>query len=170
MMTINLSNRLVQNSGRFAGVIQNNGLRFVTKANKWLAVVTLVTGIAVCFYLWHYPAHQLASSENNTAMKQDQQEPLLQQVTANHISLGPVRNIFEPIESSAAQSIIDPTTRFKITGIILDREPQAVLQDLDKGKSVFVGQGDRLAGFLIKHIQEGKVILSLEGREWELKP
>jgi hypothetical protein len=80
------------------------------------------------------------------------------------------KDLFEPAQTAQGVGVVDFLSQYKVVGIILDRDSQAVLRDRQTGKSLFVRQGDRLGGAEVTEIKEGKVVLSSEGHNWELRP
>ncbi len=80
-----------------------------------------------------------------------------------------IRDLFEPAVTPGGTSA-DMSSQYKVVGIILDRHSQAVLKDRQSGKSFFVHKGDRLGDAVIGDIQDGKVVLSMGDRNWELRP
>ena len=56
----------------------------------------------------------------------------------------------------------------KLVGILMDREPQAVIEDLQKNETVFLSHGQQLDEAVLEEIQEGKVIFLYQGHRIEL--
>lgn len=55
-----------------------------------------------------------------------------------------------------------------LLGIIAGENPQAVIEDKKEQKTYYLTEGDYLGAFQVKDIQEGKVILSYGGKNYEL--
>jgi len=56
----------------------------------------------------------------------------------------------------------------QLKGIMLDQNPQAIIQDPVSSQSFFVYQGDRIKGAVVKHIDVEKVVLEYQGQTIEL--
>ena len=86
------------------------------------------------------------------------------------IPIAQIKDLFEPVSLAEGAVSVDAISKFRVVGIILDRDPQAVLQDRQQNRSVFVHKGDHVASFVVKDIREGKVVLSYQNHDWELMP
>lgn len=68
------------------------------------------------------------------------------------------------------QQFIDLAEKYQVVGILVDQQPQAILQDKTTKDTVFLSVGDKLDGAVIDQIVEGKIILLLNGQAVELVP
>jgi hypothetical protein len=68
------------------------------------------------------------------------------------------------------QQFIDLAEKYQVVGILVDQQPQAILQDKKTKDTVFLSVGDRVDGAVIDQIVEGKIILLLNGQAVELTP
>jgi len=85
------------------------------------------------------------------------------------------RKIFQsPLErekaqmSSLAVNVSEVTKNLKLTGIVLDKDPQAIIKDVQMNQNVFVHRGDQINGAVVEDILEGKVILNVQNQRVEL--
>ena len=58
--------------------------------------------------------------------------------------------------------------RLKLVGVVLDQEPQAIVENRRTRQTLFLRRGDRVEGAVVKEILEGKVILTYAGQSVEL--
>ena len=58
---------------------------------------------------------------------------------------------------------------FKLVGIILDKQPQAILENSVTKETYFLNEGDKLDRIQIKEILESKVVIIYAGEEIELE-
>ena len=56
----------------------------------------------------------------------------------------------------------------KLVGILLDGEPKAVIEDLKKNETLFLSPGQSLGNAVLQEIQEGKVVFVYQGQRVEL--
>ncbi len=69
---------------------------------------------------------------------------------------------------SAAVNVSEVTKNLKLTGIVLDKDPQAIIKDVQVNQNVFVHRGDQINGAVVEDILEGKVILNVQNQRVEL--
>ena len=80
-----------------------------------------------------------------------------------------------PQESSNASEVppapaFDLSQNFKVVGIILDKDPKAVIEDVRNRRTLFLSYGDKLEGGTLEEIRDGKVIFLFNGQRVELMP
>lgn len=81
------------------------------------------------------------------------------------------RNIFEAPQKTADEAVkVSLANKFRVVGIVLGRIPEAVLEDVESKKTLFLHEGDIVEGAEILRIQEGKVVLRLDDEDIEIKP
>jgi len=73
-----------------------------------------------------------------------------------------------PLAADPAETFQDPTQNLKLVGVILDKNPQAIIEDSHNKQTFFVNKGDTVSDAVIEEIQEGKIILNYQGRRYEL--
>lgn len=84
------------------------------------------------------------------------------------------RDIFEspinkkPEEPNPAPSIPELTKNLRLVGIVLDREGEAIIEDLEVKQVFFLRKGDRIRDATIDEIKESKVILTYHDQRVEL--
>ena len=143
---------------------------FVIKANQFLVPAVVVLAIGSLCYFWFYPERQALSVEKEIKTASEVSSHLSVAEVLPSIPIVGIKNIFEPVSSIGTAVSVDVGAQFKISGIILDGHPQAVLYDRQANRSIFVHKGDHVAGFVVKDIKEGKVVLSMQDHDWELMP
>lgn len=62
-------------------------------------------------------------------------------------------------------SISELSKDYRLQGVMLSGEPEAIVQDTKTNKTVFVRAGDSLGDLKVKSIQEGRMILEYLGEE-----
>lgn len=62
-------------------------------------------------------------------------------------------------------SISELSKDYRLQGVMLSGEPEAIVQDTKANKTVFVRAGDSLGDLKVKSIQEGRMILEYLGEE-----
>jgi len=62
----------------------------------------------------------------------------------------------------------DFTNRLKLVGIMLDKDPKAIIEDKKINQTLFLSVGDKINGAAVLEIQENKVILDFDGQKIEL--
>lgn len=72
--------------------------------------------------------------------------------------------------TSSAPTIRDLSADLILLGIVLDNQPQAIIEDKKAKKSYFLYKGDVIGEMKVDEIMEGKVILSYQGEKIELVP
>ena len=68
--------------------------------------------------------------------------------------------------SSAPQA---SSNHFKVTGILLDKSPQAVIVDTNLNQTFFLNEGQQQGDMAVKKIEKGKVLIEYMGQPYELK-
>lgn len=76
-----------------------------------------------------------------------------------------------PVPSEQNQGVVKvaPDTQWKITGVSLGATRQALLQDVDGKRSVWVTEGERLDSFQVKEIRVRSVLIEMDGKEYEIR-
>lgn len=94
------------------------------------------------------------------------------------------RDVFLPpksTEDTIAKEVVppaavapDPATtlsaNYRIVGIVMDKKPQAIIEDVKNGTTLFLSQGDALGDGRIVQIGLGRVLVLLGDRKIELSP
>ncbi|MFC1510601.1 hypothetical protein ACFL49_02970 [Candidatus Omnitrophota bacterium] len=113
-------------------------------------------------------SHALPFAEYQTAVKTRNlfQPPQARKKHSNvvkkeYIPLEETREILEPIKE-------DVLAGLKIVGILLDKTPKVIIEDLESRETSFLSEGDQLQGAVLKEILEGKAIFLFEGRTVEV--
>jgi hypothetical protein len=149
-------------------MMQVGQIRALDRINAVLAWCCL--GLAAGLAVYHYwapsmpPAPVLTAHQAPVAVRE-----FVHPSPATDGRTAEIKNLFEPAIALNGTSA-DLSSQYKVVGIILDRHSQAVLKDRQSGKSFFVHKGDRLGDAVIGDIQDGKVVLSMGDRNWELRP
>jgi hypothetical protein len=87
------------------------------------------------------------------------------------------RNIFKPTPAMAKERKAPPkrpirlgelTENLSVSGIFLDKDPQAIIADRSGNKTWFVTEGQYINDILVKKIEKRKVTLAYKGEEMEL--
>ena len=133
-----------------------------------LSVVALLAipldGVLV--YLGH-TAHGLASkhTQEKPLKKIETEEVYLANFDRNPL-FGDVAGMgSSALRASAAELIKD----YRLQGVILTDEPEAIIQDARTQKTVFAKKGDRLGDLAVKEVKEGVVVLSYLNEEIKLE-
>lgn len=86
------------------------------------------------------------------------------------------RDIFKPIgqetvgQTGTSTTLGELASNLRLAGIIVDKQPQAIIEDTKLKKTYFLNKGDYIDEIKVEEILEGKVILSLNGEKVELIP
>ncbi len=83
------------------------------------------------------------------------------------------RNIFSgtssfQVSAPAAAAAFALSKDITVVGIISGASPQAIIEDKAAGKTYYVRPGMFIGEYQVESVQEGKVILSVEGKRFEL--
>ena len=74
------------------------------------------------------------------------------------------------IDISLNPSLGSKFNNLSLVGIVLDEEPQAIIENKTDKKSYFLRKGDFIGDIKIEEILDGKVIVSYAGEEFEMVP
>ncbi len=88
-------------------------------------------------------------------------------VSADVFSGSPLFGVRTVASSLAAvrSSISELSKDYRLQGVMLSGEPEAIVQDTKSNRTVFVRAGDSLGDLKVKSIQEGRMILEYLGEE-----
>ena len=75
-----------------------------------------------------------------------------------------------PGDSAATGLGIDLGKDLKLVGIVLDKDPKAIIEDLRSNQTIFLSKGERIGEAVVSEIREDKVILIYNEEKVELKP
>lgn len=89
-------------------------------------------------------------------------------ITQRDIFMSPWEKPNDPTASNVTAS--EFSNQYKLVGIVLDDNPQAILEETATGQSVFVHKGDTVGNARVEEIHEGKVILLYNNEKIELVP
>ena len=64
--------------------------------------------------------------------------------------------------------ITELTKNLKLVGVVLDKDPQAIIKDLQTNQNIFVHRLDEINGMVVEDIGEGRVILNINNQRMEL--
>ena len=91
------------------------------------------------------------------------------QIHGRRIFQSPLGREKAPI-SSLAVNVSEVTKNLKLMGIVLDKDPLAIIKDMQMNQNVFVHRKDQINGAVVEDILEGKVILNIQDQRVELLP
>ncbi|MFA5430817.1 MAG: hypothetical protein WC329_06640 [Candidatus Omnitrophota bacterium] len=82
-------------------------------------------------------------------------------------------NIFS-VEPAKAENLLSAETAqavstLKLVGILWSEKPQAMVEDTKNAKTYLLNDGDSVNDLKVRKIYADKVVLSKDGREWELR-
>ena len=87
------------------------------------------------------------------------------------------RDIFElPWEKETVTESADPSTsqdlsqQIKVVGIMLDRDPKAIIEEISSAQTFFMSKGEHVGNAVVEDIQEDKVIFIYNNKKVELAP
>ncbi len=63
---------------------------------------------------------------------------------------------------------LDFTKELKLVGIVLDKDPKAIIEDLRSNQTLFLSKGEKIGEAVLSEIQEGKVIFLYNDEKVEL--
>ena len=64
----------------------------------------------------------------------------------------------------------DLSQNYKLVGIILDNDPQAVIEDIRNQRTLFLSKGDQLEGGVLDEISDGRVVFLFNNQRIEMAP
>ena len=71
--------------------------------------------------------------------------------------------------ASLQASLAELTKDYRLQGVILTDEPEAIIQDARTQKTIFVKKGGQLGDLTVKEIKEGTAVLGYLGQEIKLE-
>jgi len=83
------------------------------------------------------------------------------------------RDIFNPPfaqEQGTKSPYQEQIANLRLAGIIVDKQPQAIIEDTKLKKTYFLNTGDYIGDIKVEEILESKVVLSYAGERFELVP
>lgn len=87
------------------------------------------------------------------------------------------RDVFQapwekPVQSAPASgaSAAELSKQLKLVGILMDKDPKAIVEDLGTQQTFFVSPGERIGNAIVEEIREDKVILIFGQEKVELVP
>lgn len=143
-------------------------LRFLKQILIWccLAAAVLIP------FLWlsaafHTLSSARASADYTREGKSAGSSPLNTFASADVFSGSPLFGVRAAVSSlpGVRSSISELSKDYRLQGVMLSGEPEAIVQDVKANKTVFVRAGDLLGELNVKSIQEGRIILEYLGEE-----
>ena len=74
------------------------------------------------------------------------------------------------IEAAPASAAFDLSQNYKVVGIMVDKDPKVVVEDIRNQRTLFLSSGDELEGGKLQEIRDGKAIFLFNGQQVELMP
>jgi len=74
------------------------------------------------------------------------------------------------IEPAPASAAFDLSQNYKVVGIMVDKDPKVVVEDVRNQRTLFLSSGDELEGGKLQEIRDGKAIFLFNGQQVELAP
>ncbi|MBI5150008.1 MAG: hypothetical protein HZA28_04470 [Candidatus Omnitrophica bacterium] len=75
-----------------------------------------------------------------------------------------------PVATGASSSAVELARQLKLVGILLDKDPKAIVEDLTTQQTFFLSPGERIGSAVVAEIREDKVILDFAQERVELVP
>ena len=73
-------------------------------------------------------------------------------------------------EGAVKNVTVDLQSQLKVVGILLDREPKVIIEDLRTQQTLFLSRGERIGDAVLETIEEGKAVFLYNGQRIELVP
>ncbi|MDP2939552.1 MAG: hypothetical protein Q8O13_05715 [Candidatus Omnitrophota bacterium] len=117
------------------------------------------------------------AESNLAALKKDSglSEPVpldyySKQIAKRDIFKSPLEKEQPSDQTSVNATLQELIANLRLTGIILDKQPQAIIEDTKTKKTYFLNKGDYIGDIKVEEIQESKVILIYQEEKIELVP
>ncbi|MFQ5706625.1 MAG: hypothetical protein ACE5HO_04200 [bacterium] len=150
----------------------------LTTMNRLLSTVVIVLAVGAPLFLW-YDASRIADQfrlpdpQNSPTLRR---EGKIVRVSKSYLTVAARRRYFrtevapssEPVTVSAAE-MPGLAQRYSLLGVLMGEEPQAIVRENDTNTSLFLSKGQRINGYLVEQILEGKIILLQDGQRIELR-
>jgi len=155
---------------------------------KWLKIVNqlLIVGVIglVAFNIYRFlesdqgalPKSLITQFKNNQKeadidLASDEQKPF-----DSYKSAFEQQNIFQmpwekpkkKVKEEVPKAAVDISSEYQLMGIVLDKNPQAIIQDIKQKQTHFLSQGEKLGEAVLKKIYEDRVLFEINGEEAEL--
>jgi len=78
--------------------------------------------------------------------------------------MAPVKNGTPPIDKMEK----DPRNHLRLVGIVMDQNPQAIIEDSQSKETFFLFKGDKIDEITVEDILENKVVITYRGQPYEL--
>ena len=75
-----------------------------------------------------------------------------------------------PVATGTSSSAAELAKQLKLVGILLDKDPKAIVEDLTTQQTFFLSPGERIGNAVVEEIREDKVILDFAQEKVELVP
>ena len=115
-------------------------------------------------------AKDVPNSEQNIIPTTDKSlESYLSAAESRDLFLGP----WEKEENSGnpnGEPQLNLSDEVKILGIVLDKDPKVIVEDVKAGQTFFLSKGEAIKGAQLIEIQEDRAIFSYNGKKIELLP
>ncbi|MEI6438070.1 MAG: hypothetical protein WCO69_04915 [Candidatus Omnitrophota bacterium] len=82
----------------------------------------------------------------------------------------PVTAAMPAVEVMPRVSTAEITAKYKVVGIVMDKDPQAVIEDVKNNSTLFLSRGDALGEGRIESIRSGKVVVAFGNQKVDLVP
>lgn len=153
---------------------------WLTLLNK--ALMAAVAGLAIflmvkAVILLPAPA-MLPEVADETAAPAPAMDPGRDKPLEHYLSAVQKRDMFDasaaPGASSATENLPaaiaadDPRHAFRLVGIVMDNDPQVIIEDLRSRETHFLSAGQKIQQFTVETISESNVTLSGNGKTYEL--
>ena len=171
-------------SSESPGVVSKNGVRSMITMERVNALIDLELAKKAFLFLsvasllvipldgfWIYwgrtkPAPAPLASQEKPAKKLEPQEVYLTNFDRSALFGDAPAGIGTPVLQA---SLAELTKDYRLQGVLLMDDPEAIIQDARTQKTIFVKKGGQLGELTVKEIKEGLIILTYLGEEIKLE-
>jgi type II secretory pathway component PulC len=108
--------------------------------------------------------------KNSFSFKIDVLDALKEAKIRNIFSFVPPKKEKPKVEEEKEKDIKKILSNFKLVGIIWSQEnPQIMIEDVQQNRTLLLGKGDQVGLVKVKEIYMDRVVVEIEGKEWELR-
>lgn len=148
-------------------------LRFLCRAMLYLCLGLLflvpILWLGAAFQTFYSgrsnPVFSREAGRSSGALSDNARQDFRELTSAGIFAAAPVSSA--PVRTTAGMA--ERLRDFRLQGVMLSGEPEAIVQDVRNQKTVFLRTGDSIGDLQVKSIQDGRIVLDRLGEQGELK-